>query len=177
MSWLLILPTLPRTPSRHRVALWRALRKSGAALVAAGVWTAPDLPAFTEHMPKIHELAHAGGGDLMVLRTLDDGTSGSPSLRAAFVTALQENLMELEHGCARLEAEITDATDVQRFTFVALDALELSLTRLQRQHRTLLALDVVGLVETQHATGRMQEREVAFATLRARVQAVNEVTP
>lgn len=159
------------------MAVWRALRKSGAALVAAGVWTAPDLPAFTEHLPKVHELARAGGGELMLFRILDDGEWSSRSLREAFASALRTTLAELEQGCERLDAEIADATAAQRFTFIALDALELSLSRMQRRHRTLVALDVLGLLETQHATGRVHESEARLAELCARVQAANDVAP
>lgn len=48
---------------------------------------------------------------------------------------------------------------------------------MQRRHRTLVALDVLGLLETQHATGRVHESEARLAELRARVQAVNDVAP
>jgi len=42
MNWLLLIVRLPPgESSRTRVAVWRELRKVGAAPVSSGVWTVP----------------------------------------------------------------------------------------------------------------------------------------
>src|SRR5919199_1345260 len=47
-SWTVVLVQVPSEPSRHRVAVWRELRKVGAVPVAAGARGPPARPAFEE---------------------------------------------------------------------------------------------------------------------------------
>src|ERR671930_573560 len=47
MRWTVLVVRLPADPSRHRVAVWRELRRVGALSLGQGVWAAPATPAFT----------------------------------------------------------------------------------------------------------------------------------
>jgi DNA-binding transcriptional regulator PaaX len=49
VSWALLVFTLPREPSAPRVAVWRKLKKLGAALLHDAVWVLPAQPALLEH--------------------------------------------------------------------------------------------------------------------------------
>ncbi|NUR98088.1 MAG: hypothetical protein HOV67_22890, partial [Kribbellaceae bacterium] len=44
--WLVLVVRIPAEPSRHRVAVWRELRKAGALSLGQGVWAVPELPVF-----------------------------------------------------------------------------------------------------------------------------------
>ena len=46
--WLLLWVRLPAEPSRHRVAVWRELRRTGAVSLGQCSWAVPDVTAFTE---------------------------------------------------------------------------------------------------------------------------------
>ncbi|MGI8415812.1 MAG: Chromate resistance protein ChrB, partial [Nakamurella sp.] len=39
---------VPAEPSRHRVAVWRELRRIGALSLGQATWAVPDVPAVTE---------------------------------------------------------------------------------------------------------------------------------
>ena len=40
-SWRLLIYRLPKEPSRHRVAVWRELRRAGAVALQQATWAAP----------------------------------------------------------------------------------------------------------------------------------------
>ena len=40
--WVVVLARLPAEPARHRMALWRELRRSGAIALGQAVWAVPD---------------------------------------------------------------------------------------------------------------------------------------
>ena len=39
---------VPADPSRHRVAVWRELRKVGALSLGQGIWAVPEVPVFAK---------------------------------------------------------------------------------------------------------------------------------
>lgn len=61
-DWAFLLHRLPREPSGPRIALWRALRRLGAVLVADGVVALPRTPRTVEHLEWLAAgLAEQGG--------------------------------------------------------------------------------------------------------------------
>ena len=60
--WLVLVIKLPAEPSRHRVAVWRELRKVGALSLGQGVWAVPDLPVFADGVQRALGLAERAEG-------------------------------------------------------------------------------------------------------------------
>src|SRR5260370_8356574 len=48
MRWLTLLATLPPTPTRHRVGVWRKLQRMGAVRLRGSAWILPETPETTE---------------------------------------------------------------------------------------------------------------------------------
>src|SRR2546430_12644235 len=48
MRWLTLLTSLPRTPTRHRVGVWRKLQRMGAVRLRSAGWILPETPETTE---------------------------------------------------------------------------------------------------------------------------------
>ena len=48
MPWLTLLTTLPPTPTRHRVGVWRKLQRMGAVRLRGSAWILPETPETTE---------------------------------------------------------------------------------------------------------------------------------
>ena len=48
MRWLTLLTTLPPTPTRHRVGVWRKLQRMGAVRLRGAGWMLPETPETTE---------------------------------------------------------------------------------------------------------------------------------
>jgi hypothetical protein len=48
MRWLTLLMTLPPTPTRHRVGVWRKLQRMGAVRLRGSAWILPENGETTE---------------------------------------------------------------------------------------------------------------------------------
>src|SRR5713101_7130031 len=48
MRWLMLLTSLPPTPTRHRVGVWRKLQRMGAVRLRGAAWILPETPETTE---------------------------------------------------------------------------------------------------------------------------------
>ena len=155
-EWLLILPKIPSEPSRHRVAVWRELRRAGAVPAASGAWTMPDVPAFTDRLAAIRELTERGAGSLSVFRAGGYGADDTEGLREAFAAARRDEWVEFVADCGKFDAEIEREIAKEKFTFGELEEEEQSLDRLRRWHRDLQKRDALALPEAVEATGHLE---------------------
>jgi DNA-binding transcriptional regulator PaaX len=88
VSWRVITYRLPAEPSRHRVAVWRELRRLGAVALQQGTWAVPDREPFEADLSQVIEEIKAEGGQPVVLAVADEEESAA-HLEALF-TAQRE---------------------------------------------------------------------------------------
>ncbi|GAB2984163.1 hypothetical protein LWP59_17980 [Amycolatopsis acidiphila] len=50
-QWLVLVVQVPAEPSRHRVAVWRELRRIGALSLGQGTWAVLNVLVFAEGSP------------------------------------------------------------------------------------------------------------------------------
>ena len=145
-----MLVQVPSEPSRHRVAVWRELRRFGAVPIGQGAWTAPDVPACREGAGKAKELARAGSGELLLLTTgpVDDDAA---RLRELFTAARADEWAEFTADCGKFTDEIAKEIAKQKFTLAELEEEEQSLDRLRRWFRAIRSKDVFGSPEAASA--------------------------
>ncbi|MBC7594918.1 MAG: chromate resistance protein ChrB [Kineosporiaceae bacterium] len=155
--WLLVIPRVPAEPSRHRVAVWRELRRLGAVPAASGAWALPDLPAFTEPLPNLRTLAEKGGGTLAVLKIDSHGDGDIAIVRNAFLATRTDEWNEFIADCGKFEAEIDREIAKEKFTFGELEEEEQSLDRLRRWQRDLLRRNPVEIDIANAAARRLGE--------------------
>ena len=67
MQWIVLLFRVPAEPSRHRVAVWRQLRRTGAVPLGQSAWLAPAATAFADGIARAVKLVEAAGGEAVVL--------------------------------------------------------------------------------------------------------------
>ncbi|WP_091519673.1 Chromate resistance protein ChrB [Microlunatus soli] len=143
-DWQVVLLRLPSSPSRHRVAAWRRLRKAGALSLGPGVWAVPDVPAFVEHLDHAVDNARRAGGEAIVLQSRGREPQDKAALRAMFEAARNEEWAEFLSDCAKFRAELAKEIRIAKFTLAELEEEEQSMQRLRRWHRELTARDVFG---------------------------------
>jgi hypothetical protein len=153
VSWLVMLVQVPSEPSRHRVAVWRELRRSGAVPVGQGTWTVPDVPVCRESAEKARTLARAGNGELILLTTR--GGDDAPKLRALFDAARADDWAEFMADCGKFKDEIAREIAKRKFTLAELEEEEQSLDRLRRWFRAIRARDVFGSPAAAGAEGEL----------------------
>jgi hypothetical protein len=157
VRWLVLVIRLPAEPSRHRVAVWRELRKVGALSLGQGVWAVPDLPAFAAGVKRAVELAGRTDGEATVLEATGRSVDDAARFEAMFNAARRDDWAEFLADCGKFEAELAKEIRIAKFTLAELEEEEQSLERLRRWHRELTARDVFGTPEAAKATARLKD--------------------
>lgn len=155
--WLVLVVKVPANPSRHRVAVWRQLRRSGAVPLGQGIWTLPDHPGGIDEVERIRQLITQGQGDLLVLTTSGQAAEDADSLLTVFSRARDEEWSEFLTECGHYVKQIATGIAEHNFTLAELEEEEQSLQRLQRWHRDVMRRDVFGSRCQVEAGTRLQE--------------------
>ncbi len=151
IEWVLIHLQIPSEPSRHRVAVWRQLRKAGAVPVSSGVWTLPADPAFQADLDRAGELCRNGGGTFAIIDASPRHETSALMIRDAFTAVRVDEWAEFTADCGKFETEIAHEIQKQKFTFAELEEEEQSLARLRRWYRDLKKRDALELPEAKAA--------------------------
>ena len=156
MAWRVITYRLPTEPSRHRVAVWRELRRLGAISLQQGTWAVPDGEPFAAGFAQVVEAIKAAGGQPVVLAVADEETSAA-QLEALFTDQREAEWGEFLSDCGKYEAELADEVAKGKLTLAELDEEEQSLDRLRRWYRTIRAKDLFGAPSAPAAEQRLKE--------------------
>jgi len=156
MSWRVITYRLPSEPSRHRVAVWRELRRLGAVGLQQGTWAVPAGEGFDEGFDHVLSAIADAGGQPVVLVVADDDVSVS-QLESLFTEQREAEWVEFLGDCDKYEAELKDEVAKGKLTLAELDEEEQSLDRLRRWFRTIRARDLFGAVSGPAAEQRLKE--------------------
>jgi hypothetical protein len=152
-QWMVLVCRMPAEPARHRMALWRELRRAGAIALGQGVWALPDLPVVEPLLAKAREHAAAADGDLLVLAATGRDEQVAARLEELYRSARAEEWAEFRADCDKYLAELDKEERIGKFTLAELDEEEQSLDRLRRWYRDLRGRD---LLTTPAATGAEQ---------------------
>jgi len=165
VPWLVLVVRVPAEPSRHRVAVWRELRKTGAVSLGQGAWAVPEVPGFAAGIARVGELAARGDGELVVLQATGREERDAAWLEVAFTALRQQEWAEFLADCGKFDAEIDKELALRKLTMAELEEEEQSMDRLRRWHRDLTARDVFGAplaVDAQQQLKHCEERLADF---------------
>ena len=177
VRWLVLVIKVPAEPSRHRVAVWRELRRIGALSLGQGVWAVPDVPVFADGVSRVITLTEQAGGQAMTLTASGRGAEDAARFQAMFTAARSEAWTEFLADCGKFEAELAKEIRIAKFTLAELEEEEQSLERLRRWHRDLTARDVFGAPEAATAGKRLKECTAACEDYAERVFRALHETP
>jgi len=157
MRWTVLIVRLPADPSRHRVAVWRELRRVGALMLGQGVWAVPTTPAFTQGLDRAIRAAERGDGEVLLLDAAGRDEANTARLEGLFTAARQAEWAEFLSDCGNYEAELGKETRTAKFTLAELDEEEQSLERLRRWYRELKVRDLFGAPLAVEAEQRLKQ--------------------
>lgn len=160
-QWLLMVVRVAAEPSRHRVAVWRELRRIGALSLGQASWAVPDVPAVNEGISRVTELAARGDGEILVLVATGRAEQDSQRLQELFTAQRQEEWTEFLADCGKFDAEIDKEIRINKLTMAELAEEEESLERLRRWHKAIRSRDVFGAPAATEA-----EEQLAHCTTR-----------
>lgn len=143
-SWVVLVVRMPSEPARHRIGLWRELRRIGAIPLGQGTWALPALPVIEATLTKVRQHANAAAGSLLVLHAEGADTENTARLEELYRAARQQDWAEFRADCDKYLAELDHEEDIDKYTLAELDEEEHSLDRLRRWFRDLRARDLLG---------------------------------
>jgi hypothetical protein len=156
MQWTVLIVRLPADPSRHRVAVWRELRRVGALSLGQGVWALPATPAFAAALDRAVTLAERGDGEVVLLDAAGRDEANAARLEGLFTAARQAEWAEFVADCGKYDAELDKELRTQKFTLAELDEEEQSLDRLRRWYRDIKVRDLFGAPAAVEAEQRLK---------------------
>lgn len=145
MDWIVAVVRVPTEPSRHRVAVWRELRRAGALSLAAATWALPNTPRSADTIETIRTLIHrAPDGELLLLDVRGHDAASQDRLGERYTADREAEWTEFIADTTKFQAEITREIAKQKFTLAELEEEEQSLDRLRRWHRDISLRDLFG---------------------------------
>jgi flagellar biosynthesis regulator FlaF len=156
LRWTVLVVRLPADPSRHRVAVWRELRRVGALMLGQGVWAVPATPVFTSSLERAVSLAERGDGEVVLLEAAGRDEANAARLEGLFTAARQAEWTEFVADCGKYEAELDKEIRTAKFTLAELDEEEQSLDRLRRWYRDIKVRDLFGAPAAAEAEQRLK---------------------
>ncbi|HWD06802.1 MAG TPA: Chromate resistance protein ChrB [Amycolatopsis sp.] len=155
-KWLVLVVRVPAEPSRHRVAVWRELKRVGALSLGQGTWAVPDVAGFSGGVTRAVELAERGEGEVVLLDAAGHSERDATRMAALFTDEREDEWGEFLADCAKFDAEIDKEVRNRKFTMAELEEEEQSLERLRRWYLALKARDVFGAPSAEEAEQRLK---------------------
>jgi len=161
-AWLILLTRLPSEPARHRMAVWRELRRSGAVALGPSAWAVPNLPATRPVLDRLRQLAATAGGSLIALDADGHDEQDTDALTRRYEDARVDEWAEFTRDCGKYLDEIAREERLGKFTLAELEEEEQSLDRLRRWYRELRGRDLLRTTSLTDASARLKQCEVTF---------------
>lgn len=156
MQWVVVVVRLPTGPSRHRVAIWRELRRVGAVSLGSGTWALPSTAAFLPAVDRVETMVLDADGDCLVFDAQARGETSAARLERMFNEAREAEWAEFLSECDKFVDEIAKEQRIGKLTLAELDEEEHSLERLRRWWRDLKARDAFGLTAADEAEVKLK---------------------
>ena len=135
MRWLTLLMSLPPTPTRHRVGVWRKLQRMGAVKLRGAAWILPETTETTELFQWLVQEIQSFRGEATLLRVDRIETMTEDQVAALFHKARAGEYQAIMQGCREIAAQIDRLKVAHRGSVpparARLDALKRELDRIQ----------------------------------------------
>lgn len=177
LSWLILLSRMPSEPARHRIAVWREFRRSGAIPLGQSAWAVPHLPAMAPLLDKARELTDRADGELLVLAATGHDDASARALAHRYRAARDLEWQEFDADAGKYLAELDKEEAKGKYTRAQLEEEEQSLDRLRRWYRDLRARDLLGAPAADPAGARLKQCEKRFDDYAERVYAAVREPP
>src|SRR5437870_1629409 len=102
MRWLMLLMTLPPTPTRHRVGVWRKLQRMGAVRLRGSAWILPETAETTELFQWLVQEVQSFRGEATLLHVDRIGNMSEDQVQALFHKARTVEYQAAVQGCREI---------------------------------------------------------------------------
>ena len=106
MRWLTLLMTLPPTPTRHRVGVWRKLQRMGAVRLRGSAWILPENAETTELFQWLVQEVETFRGEATLLHVDRIENMTEDQVRGLFHKARTAEYQAVVHGCREILSQL-----------------------------------------------------------------------
>ncbi len=135
MRWLTLLTTLPPTPTRHRVGVWRKLQRMGAVRLRGSAWILPETPETTELFQWLVQEIQSFRGEATLLHVDRVGNMTEEQVTELFHKARAIEYQAVLQGCREILSHLDRSRANHRGSLAQLrgklDGLKRELDRIQ----------------------------------------------
>src|SRR5262245_12419555 len=114
MRWLALLTSLPATPTRHRVGVWRKLQRMGAIRLRGSAWILPENPETTELFQWLVQEIQSFRGEATLLCVDRIETMTDAAIAALFHKARGAEYHAVMQGCREILRHLDRSHGTQR---------------------------------------------------------------
>jgi hypothetical protein len=141
VTWLALLTTLPPTPTRHRVGVWRKLQRMGAVRLRGSAWILPETPETTERFQWLVQEIQSFRGEATLLHVERLGNMTDEQVSALFHKARSAEYQVVMQGCREALAQLDRRKPNHR---AAMAGLRGKLDGLKRELDRVQSIDYLG---------------------------------
>jgi hypothetical protein len=156
MAWRILTYRLTADQSKHRVGVWRELRRVGAVALQQATWAIPPGDGFDAGVARAVALVERGGGRPLLFEVVPSEPAAGV-LEELFTAEREAEWLEFVSECAKAEAELHREVEKQKFTLAELEEEEHNIDRLRRWYRELRAKDLFGAPSALGAEQRLKD--------------------
>jgi DNA-binding transcriptional regulator PaaX len=157
VEWVLLTYRLPAEPSRHRVAVWRELRRAGAVSLQQATWAVPARREFVDAVDRAVALIERADGEVLVFDAEARAHATTTRLEMLFTDEREQEWTEFLAECDKFDAEIDKEIRIEKFTAAELDEEEQNFERLRRWFRDIRGRDLFRAPSRDDAERRLKE--------------------
>ncbi|MBI3635821.1 MAG: chromate resistance protein [Candidatus Rokubacteria bacterium] len=141
MRWLVLLVSVPTHPTRHRVAVWRKLKRMGAVNLQGAAWILPDTPETTELFQWLAQEVRTHHGQAALLHVDRLETVTPEEVRTMFHRARTPDYDAIIHGCRQLATQLDRHAGARHGAGPAFDRLRTKAEAVKRELDRVRAID------------------------------------
>ena len=169
MRWLTLLTTLPPTPTRHRVGVWRKLQRMGAARLRGSAWILPETAETTELFQWLVQEIQSFRGEATLLHVERIGNMTHEQVTALFHAARAAEYQAVGQGCREILAQLDRSRTSSRGSLTPLRA---KLDGLKRELDRIQAIDYLEAPAGQRARALWETTAQRLRAVETRPRAV-----
>ena len=161
-KWIVLNYTLPTEPSRHRVAIWRALKKLGAVNIQQSMWVLGYNESNYLALQKICQDIESNAGEAYLMESVFFDREHEEKVLSIFNDIRNDEYTELIEECKKYLKEMEKEISIEKFTFSELEEEEEEWGKLVNWHMKIEARDIFGAEKAKEAKDMREQIQKAF---------------
>ena len=161
-KWIVLNYNLPSEPSRHRVAVWRGLKKLGAVNIQQSMWILGYNEPNYRALRKIAQDVESSNGEALLMETAFFDEKHEERVISLYNDIRDEEYHEFIEKCEEYLGELEKEIRIEKFTFAELEEEEEEFEKMVSWHEKIATRDIFHALAGDRAKERLEQIKKAF---------------